>query len=314
MQWTGPQAWRQRRVLVTGASGFLGGAVCQLLLAAGADVHGTKHRRPCPPGVHAWPARFPVDARPLLDAVRPDVVLHLASPVDLRRDPQLYDTLRPGILDTSVALSRAALDLDLRFVQVGTCEESAGGPVPFSPDAPASPTSPYSTLKAAATTWVLGLHRSHGLRATVVRPFRAFGPGEARGLIPAACRAALARQALPTTDGRQVREWNHVDAIAHGIVAVAAHPDSVGRLLNLGGGPRLSVHDMVQRIFRLAGADPALHQPGVLPRRPGEVDAFWGDHRATDALIGPLPHEELDTALLDTLAWYRREQEALCAR
>lgn len=306
MDWTGPPCWRDRRVLVTGASGFLGAAVCARLAAAGADLHGSHRHRPAPPGVRAWPAATPDALGALVAQLRPQVVIHLASPVDLRREPGLYTELRPGILDTTVAVAEACAATGARMVQVGTCEELAGNPVPFSPDAAPAPTSPYSALKAAATAWVLAAHHSLGLQATVVRPFRSFGPGEARGLVPAACRAATQRQPFPMTDGRQVREWNHVDAIAAGLVALAAHPDAVGRVLNLGGGPRLSVRALVDRIFRLADADPALVQPGALPRRAGEVDAFWGDHAATDALIGPLPQPDLDDALRQTLAASQR--------
>lgn len=293
-------------MLVTGASGFLGGAVVRRLAAAGAEVHGTGWSRPVPAPARAWRARLPEDTAQVVDAVRPQVILHLASPVDLRREPELYAALRPGILDATVAVAEAARACGARLVQVGTCEEYAGGEVPYAESQPPRPTSPYSALKAAATAWVLALHHAHGLPVTVVRPFRAYGPGEARGLVPEACRAALAGRPLPMTDGAQVREWNHVDAIASGLVAVAAHPDTVGRVLNLGGGPRLSVRELVARIYALAGADPALVQAGALPRRPGEVDRFWGEHSATTALLGPLPHPDLDQGLAETLAWYRQ--------
>jgi len=297
-------------VLVTGASGFLGGAVCNLLRRAEAEVHGQGWRNPLPAGVRAWQARLPEQAEELLAEVQPEVVLHLASPVDLRREAGLYELLRPGILDASVAVAEGCARRGLRLLQVGTCEELAGGPVPFDPEAAPQPTSPYSALKAAATAWVLAAHRAHGLRATVVRPFRTFGPGDRASVVAQACQAALAGAPFPMTDGAQVREWNHVEAMAHGLLAAAAHPDAVGRSLNLGGGPRRSVATLVTRIFALAGADPDLVRLGALPRRPGEVDAFWGDHRATDALLGPLPHPDLDQALAGTLAWHRSLRRA----
>lgn len=305
---TTPRVWLGRRVLVTGASGFLGGAVCDVLLGAGAEVHGTGRSRLPPREVVAHHASRPDDLGEIVARVRPEVVLHLASPVELGREPELYARLRPGILDASAALGRACLQAGVRLVHVGTCEELAGGTVPFGPEALA-PTSPYSALKAAAAAWLQMLARTHGLELVVARPFRCFGPGEARGLVPAACRAALLGQPLPTTDGRQVREWNHVDAVAKGLVALAASPRAAGGAWNLGGGPRLSVAEVVARIFARAGAEPSLVQAGALPRRPGEVEAFWGDHAATDALIGPLPHPPLDEALDETLAWHRARLE-----
>lgn len=305
VRWTSPNVWLGRRVLVTGASGFLGQAVCAVLLEAGAEVHGTHRSRPVPPGVSPHAAHLPQDVDDVFRHARPEVVFHLASPVRLERDPQLYAVLRRGILDAAAAVAHACLESGARLVHVGTCEEVAGGAVPFNEADAATPVSPYSALKAAATHWVMMLTRVSGLQGTVVRPFRAYGPGDRDSLVGAACRAALLGESLDITDGAQVREWNEVHAIAAGLVAAGAHPDALGRVLNLGGGPRLAVREMAARIFQLAGAAPDLLRVGAIPRRPGEVASFWGDHRAAQALWGPLPNPPLDEGLRDTLAWHR---------
>lgn len=304
-----PAAWMGRRVLVTGASGFLGRAVATLLLEAGAEVHGTGRTRLPPEGVVAHPAVLPDDAD-LVRHIHPEVVFHLASPVDLSADPTRFEALRSGILEATDAVARACLDVGARLVHVGTCAEYGDGEAPFSEGALPRPTSPYAALKAAATLWVLTLTRTSNLRATVVRPFRAYGPHCRQGLVFQACRAALAGEALPLTDGAQVREWNHVEAIATGLLAAALHPAALGRVLNLGGGPRASVREVAETVYRLAGADPALVRAGVLPRRPGEVDRFYGDHRQAEALWGPLPNPSLAEGLADTLAWHQQSRWA----
>ncbi len=298
-----------RRVLVTGASGFIGQALCHRLLEAGAAVTGVAHQRPLPDGVPGEAIDLVEGIGAVVAALHPDVLIHLAAPVVLDRDPALYPRLRRGLLDSTEAVARACLARDVRLLHVGTCEEYGDGAAPFHEAQAARPVSPYSALKAAASAYVGMLGRVAGLRATIVRPFRTYGPGDRSSVVAAACRAALAGQPLPLTDGAQIREWNHVDGMVVGLMAAAAHPGAVGRLLNLGGGPRAAVRDLVARVFALAGADPGLLRVGALPRRPGEVDRFWGDHSAAEALFGPLPQPSLDEGLRDCLDWWAQQPQ-----
>jgi len=147
-------------------------------------------------------------------------------------------------------------------------------------------------------------HTAHGLRATIIRPFRTFGPGCTTGLVAEACLAAVTGAELSLTDGQQVREWNHIDAIATGIIAAAQESPS-GNTWNLGGGDRLSVAGLAQRIFALAGRRPEAIKIGAHARRTGEVDRFWGDHRRADSRWGPLEPVDLDTGLHQTLTWHQ---------
>ena len=309
MMWTSATSWLGRVVMVTGASGFLGGAVARLLLELGAEVHGTGCCRLPPEGVIAHRMRLPDDVDAVIRAVRPAVIFHLACPVDLRRDHTLYERLREGVLDGSAAVAAAALGVGARLVQVGTCEEYGASEAPFSESMPAAPVSPYSALKAAATDWVLMLHRTSGLEAGVVRPFRGYGPGDTASVIASAAAAGLRQAPFEMTDGANIREWNHVDALAEGIVAAGVHPGAVGRVVNIGGGPRASVRKVVERIYALAGADPSLVRVGALPRRAGEVDRFWGDHRLAASLWGAIEQPSLDEGLRDALDWLASEGE-----
>ncbi|MFT5682484.1 MAG: UDP-glucose 4-epimerase [Myxococcota bacterium] len=297
--------WLGRRVLVTGASGFIGQAVCELLLESEAEVHGSYRSRLPPADVIAHPAHFPEDATELLDRVRPDTVIHLASPIHLGRQPHLYPLMRAGILDATAAIAAGCLKHGARLLHVGTCAEYGDQPPPLSPSLCPAPLSPYAALKSAATHWVMTMARTGGLQAGVVRPFRAFGPRDTSSVLSLVCRAVVTATPLDLTDGAQVREWNDVYAIATGIIAAAGHPDAVGRILNLGGGHRLSVRAVCEMIADLAKADRSLLRFGARPRRAGEPETFFGDHSLTTDLLGPLPHPPLPDSLTATLEWHR---------
>ena len=307
--WTHPRHWLGRRVLVTGAGGFIGGHLARQLAEAGAQVHGTWHSR-MPHhdmGLQAHPALLPDDAGRVFAHAQPEVVFHLAAPVAPGTPPDRHAQLRSGILDATIAVAAECLRQGARLVHVGTCESLAGGPVPFQPDC-VRPTSAYSALKAAASGWVSMMAHSHGLDACVVRPFRTWGPAERKGLVAEAARRAAARQPFDLTAGDQVREWNHVDAIVTGLIALGAHPEARGGQWTLGGGPKLSVLDLTQRIFDAFGAPMSLVSVGARPKRPGEVAQFYGDHTRTNALIGPLPHPPLDAALAELVECSRHAE------
>jgi nucleoside-diphosphate-sugar epimerase len=295
-------------ILVTGAGGFLGRHLCRLLLRLGAEVHGTVRSSPAPSGVHphALDLIAPEAVRACVERLRPALVFHLAAPVNLSRDPQAYGTLRPGILDATHNIAQACLAHGTRLVAAGTCEEYGAQRAPFTESMQAKPVSAYSSLKLAATQWLLTLHRVAGLQATIVRPFLSYGPGQStQRLIPAALAAALAGRALPLTDGQQTREVNWVGDTARGIAA-AATPAAIGRIINIGGGPERSVLSLATTIFELAGADPALVLSGSLPRRGGEVERFFGDHRLAERLLGHRPETSLEQGLTRTIEHARK--------
>lgn len=281
-----------RTLWVTGARGFLGARLVELA------------------GEHARIVCFPGDVRDE-DAVRssllaaqPDVVLHLAAPVNVARDPALNDLMQAVIVAGSRHVRRAAQVVarskPVRVVQVGTCEEYGTIPAPFAEsDAPSEPVSPYAAAKLAATREALA--EDGPAQIVVARPFLTYGPGQRpRQLIPALIDAALSGRDFPMTAGTQTREVNYVDDTVLGLLraATVAEPPA---LVNIGGGEELTVLALAQRVVELAGA-PDILKPGAQPIRSGEVPRFCCDPTLAQERLGHVPTVSLDEGLARTIA------------
>jgi nucleoside-diphosphate-sugar epimerase len=283
----GPQ-----RLWIAGGRGFIGRRVVAMARAQGVDV-----------AVFEGDVRDAGAVESSLADARADVVMNLAAPVDVRRDPALIPTMDAVIVGGALNVYRAAGRATL--LQCGTCEEYGTIEAPFAEDdTPSDPVSPYAAAKLAATRALLALHRERpdGPRVVVARPFLTYGPGQrTRALIPAAIGAALAGVPFPTTEGLQTRELNHVDDVARGLLLAATTPAAHGRVVNLAGGEERRVIDVVRLVFELCGADPALIQAGALPTREGEVPRFCGDPRLAQALLGYRPEIPLRAGLRQTI-------------
>lgn len=278
------------RVLVTGASGFIGWALCTYLIPRGWEVHGTQ-RRPgdLPAGVlpHQGDLSDLAWVQALFTHIRPDVVVHLAAAVDVSREVVGFSTRYLATLVPALqVLEVASLTSTRRLVMVGTCEEYGNGPAPFREDQAPCPVSAYSAAKTAVTRAALMLHQTRGLPVVVVRPFLTYGPGLPPGRMIADCiHAARQRRPFEMTPGDQTRDLVYVDDVCRGLVAAMITPGVEGQIFNLASGREVGVGHLAEQIYGRLGADPALVLRGALPYRPGEVMQFYGDpHHAAVSL------------------------------
>lgn len=291
-----------RRLWLSGARGFIGSRLTAIARGAGADVHG-----------------FPGDLRDEhavradVVAFQPDLLIHLAAPVNVARDPALFELMQAVIVVGSRHVRAAARALRTgrrpQLVQVGTCEEYGTIEAPFAEsDSPSAPVSPYAAAKLDATREALAEADAEGPLLVVARPFLTYGPGQRpRQLIPAVIDAALRGRPFPMTAGLQTREVNFVDDTARGLLRAATTPEAHGRIVNIGGGEELRVVDLARRIMVLAGADPGLLQPGALPTRLGEVTRFCSDANLCRSLLGHTPLTPLDEGLRRTIEHVRTQ-------
>jgi UDP-glucose 4-epimerase len=291
------------RCLVTGASGFLGHHLLAALEREGAEVTAVA-RVPRSGKKTTWRVADLEDRESiggLLDAVRPEVVFHLASLVTGRRDLELVLPTFHANLASTVHLLAAATRVGCRrVVLAGSMEEPTAG-------APAA--SPYAASKAASSLYASFFHGAYGAPLVTARIFMAYGPAQRdlAKVIPASILAALDGRAPKISSGSRPVDWIYAEDVARGLITLAGAPGIEGETLDLGSGELATVREVVERICRLAGSPPP--EVGALPDRPGET-VRRADAAGTRQRVGWSPEVDLDAGLERTLAWYRAARAA----
>lgn len=294
------------RVLVTGATGFIGRAlisrlirdyeVTLLLLEEFAGV------TPLPPPlrglrqesevVYADLRNFQVTARAVRQAA-PIHVIHLAAAGTT--DPFLspHVALRHNVTGT-LHLLQACFNSGLDVRQLIT----ARTPGEY------SATNTYAASKAAAWAFCEMYARTAGWPIHGAMIFQAYGPGQPQQLlVPAALRAALAAEDFPMTEGKQEKDWIFIDDIVDGLVRLLGQSPAPGTTIELGTGRATAVREVVAMIYALVGRGGS-PQFGRLPTRPGEETRQVADVSRLRDVLGWLPAISLADGLAKLLKYF----------
>jgi NAD dependent epimerase/dehydratase len=311
---------RGTQVLVTGAGGFIGGHLVELLVHEGASVralcrYNSRNER----GTLDWldeavVSEVDVQLGELRDIESVDravagaeVVFHLAAQIAI---PYSYvnarDYFETNVLG-SLNVAQAALRHGVRRVVHTSTSEVYGTAqtVPITEDHPLEAQSPYSASKIGADKLMDSFHRSHDLPVTVLRPFNTFGPRQsARAVIPTIITQALAGDVvrLGSTDPR--RDLTYVEDTAAGFVATARSDAAIGRTVQLGTGEAISVGEIVERVGAVLGKELTVETDAARVRPPqSEVQLLLSDPSRARELLGWEPTIGIDEGLSRTIAW-----------
>lgn len=321
MDWTG------RRVLVTGAGGFIGSNVAEALVRRGARVTGTVRYQS---GGDVGALRFlPEEVRREVAVVAGDLadpataarvvegqeyILHLAALVGI---PYSYvhpvEVVRVNTLATAYLLEacrRAAGGGGglARFVCFSTSEVYGSALyAPMDEGHPLRGQSPYAASKIGSDQVALSYHRSFGTPVAVARPFNAYGPRQSsRAVIPAIVSQALRGGPVRLGSLTPTRDLCYVGDTAEGVIRLCECDEALGEVVNLGSGREIAIGDLAARVFAVLGRAPdiELDERRV---RPGasEVTRLVADNAKAKRLLGWEPRVGLDEGLARTVEWAR---------
>lgn len=296
------------RILVTGATGFIGRHALPPLLAAGHEVHVIGRTAPDPltgPGriLHHHADLLGPDLPAIVGSIAAEACLHLAWDVS------------PGFWTTPANLDWTAATLTLlrafhqaggrRFVGAGTCAEYdwTTPADTLREDAPRAPATLYGTAKDATRRLIEAYARSHGLSWAWGVLFFSFGPGERpERLVPSLTDALLAGREAPATAGTQIRDL--LDSRDQGTAFAALLTSGVDGVVNIASGQPVALHEVMTLIGTLTGR-PDLLRIGALPQRPGEPPRLVADTTRLRHDVGFTPAHTLRQGLTDLIAGRR---------
>ena len=319
------EAWRERHVLVTGATGLLGGWLVEALLARGAHVVGLVR--------DSIPRSRLVAERVIdrIDVVWGDVtdylgveralaefeiecVFHLAAQAIVgiaNRSP--LSTFDTNVRGTWNVLEASRRQPTVKRVVVASSDKAYGDQdtLPYDEATPLQGRHPYDVSKSAADLIAQSYWVSFGLRVAITRCGNLFGGGDLNWnrIVPGTIRSVLGdARPIVRSDGRLIRDYIYVEDAVDAYLAVAeslAEGDAVaGQGINVSYEQPQSVTDIVERILTLMGRLDL--QPRILNEASNEIQDQYLDARRARKLLGWAPRVALDEGLVRTIEWYRR--------
>jgi NAD dependent epimerase/dehydratase len=314
------------RVLVTGADGFIGSHLVEMLVAEGRDVRAFVYYN----SFDSWgwldtiPAAtkraieiFPGDIRDGAAVRRAmkecDGVLHLAALIGIP-----YSYIAPeSYVSTNVTgtlnVVEAARDLGMRKVVVTSTSEVYGTAqtVPICEDHPLVGQSPYSASKIGADQMAMSYYRSFDTPVAIARPFNTYGPRQsARAVIPAVItQITEGQRRIKLGALHPTRDLNYVRDTVRGLIAVYDAEASIGEVINLGSNFDISIGDLAQMIMKIMGADAEI-ESDEQRMRPGksEVERLLADASKAARLLNWSSEyaglEGLVNGLKQTIDWF----------
>jgi len=317
----------RRRLLVTGADGFIGSHLTEALVKAGHDVRAfvlynsfnswgwLEH---CSPDVRG---RFEVFAGDIRDphGVKEamtgcDAVLHLAALIAIPYSYHSPDTYVDTNVKGTLNLLQAARQLGVRrFVHTSTSEVYGTARfVPITEEHPLQGQSPYSASKIAADQLAYSFHASFGLPVVILRPFNTYGPRQsARAVIPTIItQLATGASRIRLGSVHPTRDFNFISDTVSGFVAALDSDAGLGEVINLGSNFEISIGEVAQLIAEIMGVDLKIETDDRRVRPAlSEVERLCASNEKARRLLGWTPaygkHEGFRRGLTDTIAWVR---------
>lgn len=302
-----------KKVLVTGASGFIGRHLCKSLHNEGLSVTGLVRRKS--PSIDAPYAQVVANISEFFNLqkivleVEPNYIVHLAAVIGRDQNHQLDKKAYEFNTIGSINLIQASQKCPIleKFLFLGSCDEYGDQGIPFEESLKEMPLSVYGASKLAVTQLLRVLARTEGFPSLILRPSVVFGPGQGENMfIPALIASLLRKERFLMSPGQQTRDFVFVGDLITAISAALRHKSDLGDVVNISSGTTISIRDIAISISGLIGPDrSSLIDIGGIKYRENEVLDYSVLNGKARKLFDWEPCTALSHGLEKTIEYYR---------
>jgi CDP-glucose 4,6-dehydratase len=314
--------WKDKNVLVTGCSGFLGSHTVKLLTALGANVTGIVRDYTPKSNLYSDPVERinlvsgSLEDLPLLERAlgeyEIDTVLHLAAQAIVgiaNRNP--ISTFSANIMGTCNVLEACRRSPLVKTIVIASSDKAYGDQekLPYHEAMPLKGTHPYDVSKSCADLIAQTYHKTYGLPVCITRCGNLFGGGDLNfnRIVPQTIRSVLNNEApVIRSDGTFIRDYIYVEDAAHAYVLLSEKMSDQsihGEAFNISNEVRLTVLELVNKILELMESD---LKPIILNQGSHEIKHQYLSAEKAKRVLGWKPRYSMEEGLIKTIDWYRK--------
>ncbi len=308
-----------KNVLVTGADGFIGSHLTELLLNKGYQVTALSYYN----SFNDWgwleginnsnlkivsgDIRDPHFCKHITKGV--DTIFHLAALIAIPYSYVAPDSYVDTNIKGTLNICQAAKENNVRRVLITSTSEVYGTAkyVPIDENHPKQPQSPYSATKIGADAMALSFYNAFELPVVIVRPFNTYGPRQsARAIIPTIItQIAKGIKEIKLGDLTPTRDFNYVKDTCKGFVELAKCNEAIGQEVNIASNYEISMRDTLELIAKIMNSDVKfVEDEQRLRPKNSEVFRLWGDNTKIKSLTGFTPDHDIEEGLKETISWF----------
>jgi nucleoside-diphosphate-sugar epimerase len=300
-----------KRVLITGASGFIGRHLLHRLRTYGSHI-ATIHRRKIndfPEDIDQYIIDI-TDFHAIEECVcttQPDYIFHLAAYKERNENLQAFSSAIETNLIGSLNLFSAAEQLSFlrSIVTLGTAEEYGNNSPPFNESSRECPVTPYSFSKLCVSHMGELFSHLYNLPITILRPSLAYGPGQGTDMfLPSLVTSLLDNKPFEMTLGEQTRDFIYIDDLVDALIISSLNAKARGQIINIGSGVPIKLTMLVKIIERLVDRHDLVKFGGKSYRK-NEIMDYFVDTKKAEDLLGWKAKTSIEYGLQETITYYR---------